>query len=242
LAEGQHALPEGQEEKFLKYAAFLSRNKWRIVAGVSLVVAVLLVIALVQSLRKRKEARAFQAHREAKTAKDHQRVGENFAGTSYGSFSLIEAGNLLFRKERYAEARKLYMKFLRSYPESRFRPWVYNLVGATFEAEQKYDQAIHHYGKAQDFSSVELQAKLNRGRCWELKGDLQSEKNPKLALDHYDKARTFYQQLTGTGSSPRVSPQMPSPWGAQAQSRMRSLGEKETKARESEKKVDRSGR
>ncbi len=240
MAEQQKALREGEKAKFLKYAAFFSKNKWRIAAGLGLVVGVLLVIGLVQSLRKRNRARAFEAHMEAKTAEDHKRVGENFAGTFYGSFSLIEAGNLLFEEEKYAEAKRLYLKFLRSYPKSRFRPWVYNLAGATFEAEEDYDEAIQYYRKAEATPWLKLREKLNIGRCYELKGDLESERHPSLALEHYDVARTYYRQLTETGSSSPRSMQPASPWQRQAQSRMMFLLDKEKKAKEeeSEKKVD----
>ncbi len=232
MAEKQHALPEGQEVSLFKYAAFFSRNKWRLVAGVSLIVGVLLVIGIVQSLRKRKEAKAFEAYQEAKTAEDYERVGENFPGASYGSFSLIQAGNLLFEKEKYPEARKLYLQFLRSYPESRFRPWASNLVGATLEAEKKYDEAIQHYRKAEASPWLRLQAKLNIGRCYEFKGDAESARNPQLAREHYEVARTYYRQLTETSSSSPRPTQPASPWQNQAQSRMKLLQEKERKAQE----------
>lgn len=240
MAEKNRVLHEIEEPKYLRYAAFLSRNKWRVVAGVSLVVGVLLVVALVQSLRKSKHARAFEAHLKAQTPEQYERVGRDFPGTFYGSFSLIEAGNLYFEKQRFAEARRVYQSFLRSYPESRFRASVYNLLGATFEAEKKYDDAMEYYRRAQAFPSVELQAKLNRGRCWELKGDEESKRNPQLALDHYDKAGTFYRQLTEASSSPPGAQQAAGPWRREAQSRMTFLREKEREARRAttEKKVD----
>lgn len=234
MAEKEHALPEGEEVKFLKYATFFSRNKWRIIAGVSLVLGMLLVIGLVQSLRKRKQTRAFEAHLKAETAEDYKRVSKDFPGTLYGSFSLIEAGNLLFEKEKYAEARKVYLQFLRSYPKSRFRPWAYNLVGATFEAEKKYDEAIKRYRRAEASPWLKLQAKLNIGRCYEFKGDVESEKDPQVALEHYDKALTYYRQLSETGSSSPRSQQTFSPWRRQAQSRMTFLQEKQRKARQRE--------
>jgi len=234
LVEKEHALPEGQDVKFLRYTTFLSKNKWRIVAGVCLVLGVLLVIGLVQSLRKRKETRAFEAYLKAETAEDYKRVSKDSHGTLYGSFSLIEAGNLLYEKEKYAEARKLYLQFLRSYAKSPFRSWAYNLVGATFEAEKKYDEAIKRYRTAEASRWLKLQAKLNIGRCYEFKGDLESEKDAKLALEHYDKALTYYRQLSETGSSTPRSEQTFSPWRRQAQSRMIFLQEKQRKAKERE--------
>jgi len=240
LVEKNKSLPEAEEPKFLRYVNFFSRHKWRIVACVSLVVAVLVVIGFVQLLRRRSEARAFEAYHKAESAEQHRSVSENFSGTFYGSVSLIEAGNLLFEKEKFAEARKLYMRFLGSYRESRLRPWVYNRVGAAFEAERKYDQAIEYYRKAEATPWLRFQAKLNIGRCYEFKGDVESEKNPQAALENYDMARTYYRQLTeGASASPGQGPGL-SPWQQQAQSRMAFLRDKERKAREtpSEKKVD----
>jgi tetratricopeptide (TPR) repeat protein len=236
LAEKDKAPGEGEEQKFLRYATFFSRHKWRIVGAVSLVIGVLLVIGLVQSLRKRNEAKAFAAYRKAQTAEQYKRVGENFRGTSYGSFSVIEAGNLYFKSERYAEARKMYLKFLRSYPKSRLRPWVYNLAGSASEGEKRYDEAIGYYRKAEASASLKLQAKLNIGRCYELKGDAESERNPQLALEHYEVARTYYGQLTETGSSSPRTQTAVNPWQRQAQSRINFLQEKEKKAREGGKK------
>jgi tetratricopeptide (TPR) repeat protein len=241
LADKQDTSPKGEQVKFFDYVAFLSRNKWRFAAGLSLAVGIFLVVGLMQSLREKKEARAFEAYEKADSAKEHRNVGEGFPGTFYGSASLIKAGNLLFEGEKFGEARKLYVNYLRSYPDSPFRAWVYNLVGATFEAEKNYDEAISYYSRAQDSSSVELQAKLNRGRCWELKGDLESQENLQVALDCYDAARTLYRELTEAGSATAGSPRPAiTPWQRQAQSRMKFLRDKETQTRrrQQEKKVD----
>jgi len=250
LVDKEPALTKGEHATFLTYAAFLSRNKLRIAAGLSLVVGLLLVIALVQSLRRRKEARAFEAHLTAQTAKEHRSVAGKYPGTFYGSVSLVEAGNLLFEKEKYGEARKLYQQYLRSHPTSRFRAWVYNLVGATFEAEEKYDDAIEYYRRAEGCPlgkpgeskerPLKRQAQLNLGRCWELKGDLESERDPQRALEHYDTARTYYRQLSTSSSPSPGSPRTVSPWERQAQSRMKFLQDKEMEARkrELEKRVD----
>ena len=241
LADKQHTPSNSEEVKLFDYAAFLSRNKWRFVAGLSLAVGILLIIGLMQSLKEKKELRAYEAYEKADSPNEDRNVSERFPGTFYGSISLIKAGNLFFEAEKFAEARKLYEDYLRSYSDSPFRAWVYNLVGATFEAEKNYDEAIKYYSKAQDSPSVELQAKLNRGRCWELKGDLESQENPQLALDYYDAARTLYRELTETGAAATGSSR-PSvtPWQRQAQSRMKSLQDKETRARQrqQEKKVD----
>lgn len=241
MTDKQDTFPKGEKAKFLSYVAFLSRNKWRFAAGLSLAVGILLVVGLMQSLREKKEARAFEAYEKAVSPKEHRSVGEGFPGTFYGSVSLIKAGNLLFEGEKFSDARKLYVKYLRSHPDSPFRAWVYNLVGATFEAEKNYDEAISYYSRAQDSSSVERQAKLNRGRCWELKGDLESQENPQVALDYYDAARTLYRELTEVGSAAASSSRPPiTPWQRQAQSRMKLLRDKETQARrrQQEKKVD----
>lgn len=240
MAEKQHALPEGREVRFLTYATFLSRNKWRLAAGACLAVGLLLVIGLVQTLRKRKETKAFEAHLKAETAQEYRSVGEDFPGTFYGSVSLIEAGNSLFEEEKFAEARKLYRKYLSAYPKSRFRPWVHNLLGATFEAEKKYDEAIQRYRRAEASPWLKQQAKLNIGRCYEFKGDSESEKAPDIALEHYERAQTYYGQLRQTGSSSPESIRAIGPWQREAESRMSFLREKEKKARErqSEKKVD----
>ncbi len=241
MAEKQDAPAKGEELKLLSYVSFLSRNKWRIVGVLSLIVAILLVVGLMQSLRRRRETGAFEAYSRAVTVKQHRTVNDSFSGTFFGSVSLIRAGNLLFEAEKFSEARKLFLRYLRSHPQSQFRPWVYNLVGATFEAERKYDEAIAYYSRAQGSPSLELQAKLNRGRCWELKGDLESGENPELALDYYEAARTIYRELTEPSSStPPSSPPPATPWQRQAQSRMRFLQEKESDARQrqAEKTVD----
>ena len=230
MANENKDVGEGAEPKSLKYASFFSRNKWPIAVAISLVVVVLIVIGLMQSSRKKKEARAFEAHLNAKTSQDHLRVAGQFPNTFYGSVSLLEAGNLLFEKGKYAEARKLYLKFLDVYTERALRAWLHNLVGATFEAEAKYDEAIQYYRRAETSPWLKLQAKLNIGRCFELKGD--SEEDPQLALQQYDIARTYYRQLAETTPSSPGSVPGPTPWRHQAQARIDLLTEKERTARE----------
>jgi tetratricopeptide (TPR) repeat protein len=240
LADKERAVHEIEEHGFYKYAAFLSRNKWRLSAAVCLVVAVLIVIGAMQSSRKKNEARAFEAHLRADTPKEHRAIHREFPRTFYGCISLIEAGNLLYKEGKFSEARTAYLQFLDARPKSHLRPWVRNLVGATLEAEGKYDRAIRYYKRAQASPWIELQARLNIGRCYELKGD--SEEDVQAALVHYDMARRYYRQLTETpGASPGSTPTITA-WRRQAQERMRFLGDKEKNARERvpEKKVDKT--
>jgi len=238
LAEQQKARHEIEKHTFYKYAAFFSRNKWRLVAAVSLVLGVLIVIGAVQTVRKKNEASAFEAHLRAETPKEYRNIHREFPRTFYGCLSLIEAGNLFYEEGKFSEARKLYLQFLDTRPESRLRPWVHNLIGATLEAQRKYDRAIRYYRKAEASPWLKLQAKLNIGRCYELKAD--SEKDPQVALEQYDIARTYYRQLTETSRSSPGSPPTFTAWRRQAQERMNFLTEKEksAKQRQSEKKVD----
>ncbi len=231
MVEKRTSVEEAEESKVLRYATFFSRNKWRIVGAVCLAVAVVMVIGLVQYSHKRNEAKAFEAHLKAETPKDYQRVAEEFPGTFQGGMSLIDAGTLLFEEGKFAEARKLYLRFLEENRESPMRAWANNLVGATFEAEKKYDRAIEYYRKAEASDWLKFQAKFNIGRCHELKGD--AEEDPQVALEvHYAKAHTYYRQLTETtGSSPGAGPRLV-PWREQAEARVSVLAEKERKARE----------
>jgi tetratricopeptide (TPR) repeat protein len=240
LAEKEKAHHEAEEHELFKYVTFFSRNKWRLVAGISLVVAVLIVIGAVQASRRKNEARAYAAHSQATTPKEYRSIYREFPRTFYGSTSLIRAGNLLYEEGKYVEARKLYLQYLGARPEDRLRPWVHNLVGATFEAEGKYDRAIEYYRRAEASAWLKLQAKLNIGRCYELKGD--SEENAQSAAAQYDVARTYYRQLTETSGATAASARTITAWQQQAEERMRFLREKEKKAREreAEKNVDKT--
>ena len=239
MAEKQNVPEETKEHHLFKYVTFLSRNKWRIIAGACFVLAVVLVIGIIQVSRARSDAKAFAAYLSADTAKEYREVSREYPGSFYGSVSLIEAGNLLYKAGKYLDARRAYMKFLEQEPESRLKGWVLNLVGATFEAETKYDEAIEYYRKAEASPGVKLQAKLNVGRCHELKGD--SEETLQRALEQYELARTYYRQLAETPST-AVERAAAVPWQRQAQERMDFLRQKEQEAREKqpEKKVDKT--
>jgi tetratricopeptide (TPR) repeat protein len=222
LVDKEKAPQEVKESELFRYAAFFVRHKWRIAGAAALIAAVLVVIGLVQASQKRSIERAFQARLTSETPKELQQVGKDFPRTFDGSVSLIEAGNLLFKEGKFADARKLYLKFLEDYRDSRFRSWVYNLMGATFEAEAKYDEAIRYYRRAEASPWVRMQAKLNIGRCYEQKGD-------------FERARTYYRQLTETAPSAPGTPPAQTSWRREAQERMNFLREKE---RKSEKRVD----
>jgi tetratricopeptide (TPR) repeat protein len=239
LAEKRNVPEETKEHQLFKYVTFLSRNKWRIAAGTCLVLAVVLVIGIIQVSRARSEANAFAAYLSADTAKEYRDVSREYPGAFYGAVSLIEAGNLLYKDGKYLDARRAYLRFLEREPESRLKGWVLNLVGATFEAERKYDEAIEYYRKAEASPWVKLQAKLNAGRCHELKGD--SEETPQRALEQYELARTYYRQLAETSSTAGERAAAVA-WQRQAQERMDFLRQKEQEARKKqpEKKVDKT--
>ncbi len=240
MTDKERAQHEVEQHTLYKYVMFFSRNKWRFVAGVSLVLAVLIVMAAVQASRRKNEARAFAAHLRAETPREYRNIHSEFPRTFYGAISLIEAGNLLYKEGKYSEARKLYLQYLDARPESRLRPWVYNLVGAALEAQGEYDRAIEYYRRAEASSWVELQAKLNIGRCYELKGD--TEEDPQAALGQYEIARTYYRQLTETPEGSPAPAPTSTAWRQQADERMRFLREKEKAAREKqlEKNVDKT--
>jgi tetratricopeptide (TPR) repeat protein len=235
LAAKDKVVEQVEEAKLFRYAAFFSRNKWRIVAGVSLVLGVLIVVGLVQFLGKRKVEKAYEAYAKAMTAEEYRAVEARFPGTFYGARSLIEAGRSLLKDGKFAEARKLFLKLLSDYEESRFRAWANILVGATFEGEEKYDKAISYYRKAEASRWLRLQAKLNMGRCYEFKGDSQKEAEDRL--NSYELAKSYYRQLTETGSSSTGSRRPPTAWQREARTRMTFLSEKETRMRE-EKIID----
>jgi tetratricopeptide (TPR) repeat protein len=240
LVEKQKAPQEAVEHRSLKYLTAVARHKWRLAALAFLVVAVLLVIGIVQHSRTRNEAKAYDAHFEAETAKQYRAVHNEYPKTFHGSVSLLEAGKLLHRDGKYAEARKAFLQFLETGRAPRLRAAAYNLLGATFEAEEKYDRAIEYYRRAETDATAKFQAKLNIGRCYELKGD--SEEDPEKALEHYELARTYYRQLAKeTPASPTASP-VTTPWQGPAEERTTFLAEKERKARErqSQKKVDKA--
>lgn len=208
---------EVKEPQLFKYAAFFVRHKWRVAAAGGLILAVVVVIGLVQASQKRGVERAFQGRMMADTPKELEQVAKDFPRTFDGSISLIEAGNLLFKEGKSSDARKLYLKYLEGHRESRVRSSVYNLVGATFEAEGKYDEAIRYYRRAEANPFVRMQAKLNIGRCYEQKGD-------------FERARTYYGQLTETAPSAPGTPPAQTSWQRQAQERMNFLREKERTA------------
>ena len=228
-----------KEHDVFKYVTFLSRNKWRIIAGVCFVLAIFVVIGIIQVSRSRNEANALEAYLNAETAKGYRQVHDEYPRSFYGAVSLLESGNLLYKEEKYSDARSAYLTFLKERPESRLRGFVWNLVGATLEAEQKYDEAVEYYRRAEASPRAKLQAKLNLGRCYELKGD--SEETLQQALEQYEIARTYYQQLTETSSTPGEAASVAA-WRRQAQERMDFLREKEQQAREKEfeKKVDKT--
>lgn len=237
MVEKQNVPEETKAHDFFKYVTFLSRNKWRIIAGICLAVAVFVVIGIIQLSRSRSEANALEAYLNAETAQEYRRVHDEYPRSFYGAVSLIEAGNLLYKEENYSDARSAYLTFLKEQPESRLRGSVWNLVGAALEAEQKYDEAVEYYRRAEASPWAKFQAKLNLGRCHELKGD--SEKTLQQAMEQYEIARTYYRQLTETPSTPGEGASVTA-WRRQGEERMEFLRQKEQQAREkeSEKKVD----
>ena len=195
----------------------LKPYRWHFVITLGLIVAVLLVMATIDTLQKKKENRAYLRLSYAKDAEEFLLVAREYRGTFQAQVALKKAADALYQKKQFSQARKYYEQFLELYPENPISPWVANMIAATWEAEGKIDKAIEAYIAAKDnhinSGYLEDQIIFNLGRCHEIKGN-------------FNEARTHYNQLMWTyqTSDKEVTP---SPWMQLAQMRLALVRSKE---------------
>ena len=175
-------------DSFYEFLAWLHVNKTKIIvvaAGLALVVSVLAISAW---NKRHQEDMANDALSEIKllgspsnpvkpgTAEALLKVANTYPNTAAGARALLLAATTLFDQEKYSEAKELFEKFSRAYPDSPWRPQAELGVAVCLDspkqsqaAADKYDEIIKRYASE---PSADL-ARLELARWQEQQGKLE---------------------------------------------------------------------
>lgn len=143
----------------LKWLAWLDKNKKRVALWGGGGLAVILLVVGIVAYENSKEVRASEALSEvanpmrqgrlpgANAAEDLLKIEREHPGTKAAARALLEAGQVRYLEGNYAEAQKLFSRFEKDYPESRWVPQALLGYAATLEVQQKTTEAIAEYEK-----------------------------------------------------------------------------------------------
>ena len=118
---------------------------------------------------------------------------------------LVEQGKLLYSQQKYEDAQKTFHAAGADVPSSSPNAQLLQFnEAATFYQRNDHAKAIELYEKALLTADpqVEAQAKYNLGNCYFHKALLESETDPKTAIDQLDKAMTYYRDAMESLANP----------------------------------------
>ena len=156
-------------------------KKWYVLAApIIIIVIVFIILGIAESHSKSVENKASQAVSKAESVEDFLEIHEKYPDTTSGKMALKQAADDLYGDGEYSRSRELYRKFIDTYPKHQLNAWIQNQIGFTYEAEGEYDKALEAYDDVFDYDNyifIEKQVEFNRGRCHEMKGDIETAKS-----------------------------------------------------------------
>jgi len=187
-----------------QYASWALRRWYWFAAPFALIIVIFLVLGIRQARLRSIETKAYLALIEAEKPEQFTEIHNKYPKTVAGERALQRAADQLYEEGNFSASREHYQLYLQKYPEGLLAPWIQNGIGFTFEAEEKYNDAIAAYEEVLEYEYgkyLKDQIKLNIGRCYEMKNDLEI-------------AKSFYNQLI---SSPAGQPgQFAGIWAGEA--------------------------
>ena len=206
-----------ESTRMIDLLAWVEVNKKKLLIGAAVVAVAIAAYSIYQWHRNEAEAEASAAFYRVQTpasptekpggpaAEAFLQVARTHSGTSAGAQALLFGAEGLFRENKFAEAKKEFENFLRTYADHPVAPTAALGIAACLDASDKTNEALAAY---QDLVSryagsvVASQAKLGLARLYEMKGDLAQ-------------ALKIYEEL--------ARPMASSAWGAEASARREQL-------------------
>jgi len=172
-----------------RFAAFSARYKWYFFVPILVAIAVVVVLAVTSSHRRKWRQASADAYRSARSVEDFDAVARDYQGSFAGARALVSAGDLLYTQGRYAEARQRYADYLGTEPDPALGMPVRAAVVQTYIAEEDYEKAIAECEAILGEPGreyAEEQAMYYRAYAYELSGDLKAAEveYKKLLLPH----------------------------------------------------------
>lgn len=141
---------------FYKWWPQIEANKNRIVAGVIIVAAAIVIFSFISWHREQNQIAAGEAMTQAllnlptaegpsQTASAYLAVANDYPNTPAGTRSLLQGAAVLFSEGKYADARGYFQQYLDAHPDDVFSGQAGLGVAKCYEAEGKTDQAIGAY-------------------------------------------------------------------------------------------------
>jgi tetratricopeptide (TPR) repeat protein len=141
------------QDNFVKFLAWVQVNQKRLILWGALVIAVILAVVSVVAYQRQKETAGSLALSSVYaplspstpmppgTADAYLKVANEHNGTKAGARALLLAGATFFSEKNYAEAQKLFERFLKEYPDNEFVPNAHYGIAATLDAQGKTAEA-----------------------------------------------------------------------------------------------------
>jgi tetratricopeptide (TPR) repeat protein len=177
----QQPLPEDEgPNKAEQMVAGVLKKWYVIVVPIVIIVLVFVILGVAESHSKSVSNEASQAVVKAESVDDFLKIHEKYPDTTSGMVALKQAADDLYGDEEFSRSRELYLKFIDAYPQHPLNAWIQNQIGFTYEAEGEYDKALEAYDDVFDYENyifLEKQVEFNRGRCYEMKGEIETAKS-----------------------------------------------------------------
>ena len=103
------------------------------------------VTALENQLKEGKPQAAAETKATAKPAGEAAAAAETEAKEPESAAKLYDEAHIALKEKKYADARKMFARFVKDYPKEGLTPNSYFWIGETYYAEKKYEDAILAY-------------------------------------------------------------------------------------------------
>jgi tetratricopeptide (TPR) repeat protein len=157
-----------------------------VIASVFLLLIAGLLIGGWFSYRDWRSKKAMELLRTAKDGNDYQNIVNHYSRTSASAVAMIRLGELKWRENKYDQAREIYERFIRVYPESVLAPFVKNLIGECFLQEKKFAESESVFNSLLSDSVnnfIHSTVQMNLARLIAARGDVQK------AVEHFKKLK-----------------------------------------------------
>lgn len=178
---------------FDRLEIWFGKNRKQALTGLTIVIAVGLIVGFYMWYAQEKEANASEAltsvslpvgpGAHADTADAYLKVAATYPKSSAGARAVLLAGGTLFVDGKYDQARAQFEKFVREYRDATFMGEALLGIAACNDAQGKTDEAIRAYKDLADHHSGDPsvpQAKFALARLYEAQG------KPQLARTYFE--------------------------------------------------------
>jgi len=170
------------QDNFVRFLAWVQVNQKRLILWGALVIALILAVVSVVAYQRQKETAASLALSSVYapinpstptppgTADAYLKVADEHKGTKAGARALLLAAATFFGEKNYAEAQKIFERFLKDYPDNEFVPQAHYGIAAALDAQGKTAEATAKFEQIRRVYATDPiidEAKLALARLYE---------------------------------------------------------------------------